>query len=81
VGKLADRIQQISGTKLPVESDDQRIRPAASEVGHLQADSTLASQLLGWHPSIGLEEGLQMTWDWFVRNENRKKRSNGSYVI
>lgn len=26
---------------------------------------------LGWHPTIGLEEGLQKTYEWFVENSKR----------
>ncbi|GBF33428.1 GDP-fucose synthetase [Desulfocucumis palustris] len=31
-------------------------------------DSSLAIRRLGYSPSVSLEEGLRLTWDWFVNN-------------
>jgi UDP-glucuronate 4-epimerase len=32
------------------------------------ADHTLARELLGFAPKVGLEEGLRRTWDWYQAN-------------
>jgi dTDP-glucose 4,6-dehydratase len=50
-----------SGSKIvykPLPVDDPQIR---------QPDITLAKQLLGWQPRVGLEEGLKQTIAWFRR--------------
>ena len=39
-------------------------RPAASEVGCLCCDYTKAKQVLGWEPSVWLDEGLNITLNW-----------------
>jgi len=40
------------------------VRPDGSEVERLLADSSLARELLGWEPEVGLEQGLELTIDW-----------------
>jgi nucleoside-diphosphate-sugar epimerase len=37
------------------------VRPPASEVARLCADSSKARALLGWAPSVSLDEGLAAT--------------------
>jgi GDP-L-fucose synthase len=33
-------------------------------------DSSLAREKLGWNPKIDSEEGIRMTYEWFLRNRN-----------
>jgi nucleoside-diphosphate-sugar epimerase len=40
------------------------MRPDASEVLALQADPTLASELLGWSATTDLETGIAATIEW-----------------
>jgi nucleoside-diphosphate-sugar epimerase len=40
-----------------------------------QADIGLAREALGYHPSIGFEEGLKKTWEWFSANQRAASRS------
>ena len=47
-----------------IETDPDRVRPAASEVERLVADPALARELLGWTPSVDLRAGLQRTVEW-----------------
>jgi NAD dependent epimerase/dehydratase len=54
----------IVGRELKVEGDDQRLRPAASEVSRLHSDSSKAARLAGWRAEISLEDGLRRTADW-----------------
>jgi dTDP-glucose 4,6-dehydratase len=56
---------------ITIEHDDQRARPAKSEVGCLLADNTLARELLGWDPRVSLEEGLKLTITWMEKNIER----------
>jgi UDP-N-acetylglucosamine 4-epimerase len=37
-------------------------------VRHSLADISLARSLLGYEPKVGLEEGLQLTFDWWQNN-------------
>ena len=47
-----------NGPEQPVNveigSDQQRFRPAVSEVGRLWADNQKAKRLLGWEPRFGV---------------------------
>jgi len=36
-------------------------------------DISLAREMIGYNPSISLEEGLKETWDWFLNNEDEHK--------
>ncbi|MGH7863442.1 MAG: NAD-dependent 4,6-dehydratase LegB, partial [Candidatus Binataceae bacterium] len=50
IGDTARLIAEIIGTRLEVENDPARMRPAASEVDRLWADNGKAARLLGWKP-------------------------------
>ncbi|HYZ47339.1 MAG TPA: SDR family NAD-dependent epimerase/dehydratase, partial [Sphingomonas sp.] len=70
VSELAERVIRLTGADaelvyraLPVD-DPRRRRP----------DIHRARQLLGWHPSVELEEGLQQTIAWFARAIERPQR-------
>ncbi len=65
IGDLAAQIAQLIGCEINIECDDQRVRPANSEVERLLADNSLARSVLGWEPAVGLEAGLSQTIDWF----------------
>jgi dTDP-glucose 4,6-dehydratase len=55
---------EIVGHELTVESDEQRVRPAASEVSRLHSDSSKAAKLAGWRAVVPLDEGLRRSADW-----------------
>lgn len=63
IRELAQRVVAVSGKDIPIEFD-----PSMPEGVHGRAaDRTLATQLLGWEPKVGLQDGLRLTWDWYVR--------------
>ena len=64
VGELVEKIQAIMGTRKPVVTDDQRIRPEKSEVMRLIADASKAKKILNWSPRVGLEQGLSSSIEW-----------------
>ncbi len=68
IGKLATMISEIVGIKVMIQCDEQRFRPAKSEVERLLADNSLAAALLDWSPQVDLETGLAHTIDWFRKN-------------
>ena len=71
IGDLADLIASETGREFRVNLDAARVRPPASEVERLVADNTKAEQLLGWEPTITLEEGIALTAAWMKQNKGR----------
>jgi dTDP-glucose 4,6-dehydratase len=63
VGDLAKKIFALVGKPVRIEQDPQRVRPAASEVERLLADSSRAKAGLGWEPRVSFDEGLSHTID------------------
>lgn len=61
---LAAHIFDLIGTTPEVEVDDERIRPALSEVQRLLADNSKARHVLAWSPQVDLREGLSRTIQW-----------------
>ncbi len=54
-------IRDAIGCEAEWQVDEQRLRPAHSEVGHLECDNTKAQALCGWSSQYSLEEGLRAT--------------------
>jgi NAD dependent epimerase/dehydratase len=71
IGDLVETIARRLGRPIRVESDEQRVRPAASEVERLLAGTGLAKQLWGWKPRYSLEQGLDETIAWVEKNLHR----------
>ena len=61
---LARMIIDLINPDIPLEHDEQRVRPQGSEVDRLVADNRLAQDVLGWRPAVDLEEGLERTIAW-----------------
>ncbi|MBN1656837.1 MAG: GDP-mannose 4,6-dehydratase [Anaerolineae bacterium] len=68
IGELAARIMALVGRELPITCEDERLRPADSEVMHLHAAHDTATALMGWTPRTSLDEGLSITIDWIRRH-------------
>jgi nucleoside-diphosphate-sugar epimerase len=64
VGDLASTILDLMGKNIPIKSDDQRIRPANSEVERLCAKNDKAQEILNWRPKHSLKQGLTETIEW-----------------
>lgn len=71
VGDLAHRIAGLIGRDIRIETDGDRLRPAASEVERLWADNRLAAATFGWRPATPFDEGLRRTIDWIRANADR----------
>jgi UDP-glucose 4-epimerase len=56
------------GKQATVELDASRLRPDASEVEVLLSDPTRANEVIGWRPTVSLEQGLKRTADWMSAN-------------
>ncbi|WP_337177352.1 GDP-mannose 4,6-dehydratase [Paludisphaera sp.] len=64
IGELVERIGAILGKPIEVETQDDRVRPSASEVERLQAGTALAESLWDWRPRYSLDDGLAETVAW-----------------
>jgi NAD dependent epimerase/dehydratase len=85
IGDTARLIARLMGRDVDIVSDDQRLRPAASEVERLWADNRKARELLGWAPEYsgleGLKRGLRETIDWFSVSDHLRRYKTGVYNI
>ena len=79
VGDLARLIVRLADRPVEIEQDAERVRPEASEVERLLADTTAARDLLGWKPAVPLEEGLRITFEWMC--EHLDGYRPGVYVV
>ena len=85
IGDTAHLIADIMGEKITIVSDEQRLRPAGSEVERLLACTKKIDGALGWKPAYagpeGLRRGLAETVEWFRNPENLKLYKTGIYNI
>jgi dTDP-glucose 4,6-dehydratase len=58
IGDLAARILDRLGIDVPVVTSPERIRPESSELFRLVCDSSLARELVGWEPTVSLDDGI-----------------------
>ncbi|MBM3262408.1 MAG: GDP-mannose 4,6-dehydratase [candidate division Zixibacteria bacterium] len=71
IGDLARRVIAIIGREVVLVEDSQRFRPPRSEVRRLIADARRAETLLGWKPTVSLDEGLTRTIQWISHHIDR----------
>jgi NAD dependent epimerase/dehydratase len=65
IGSLLTLLGQLMGREVHAVSEDQRLRPEASEVMRLVCDARRLQELTGWQPAHRLEDGLSETIAWF----------------
>jgi len=65
IGDLAQKIANLLGKSIHIESADNRIRPDKSEVERLLASNEKAKNLLDWMPLYTIDKGLEETITWF----------------
>lgn len=71
IGHLIETIAGLMDTDARLETDEQRLRPANSEVERLLSNNALAAQILGWKPTVSLQQGLAETIKWYKENPNK----------
>ncbi|MBL8449370.1 MAG: SDR family oxidoreductase [Dechloromonas sp.] len=81
VGDTVALIQEIIGTNVPVETDDQRLRPERSEVERLWCDNAKIRALTGFTPRVGIKEGLERTVEWLQQPANLRKYKAHIYNV
>lgn len=81
VGDLVRLIGKVMEADLDVREDEQRIRPAASEVMRLVADASRLRAATGWAPGHDLEQGLARTVEFFRDPANLARYKTDIYNI
>ncbi|WP_461187151.1 SDR family NAD(P)-dependent oxidoreductase [Arthrobacter sp. Z4-13] len=64
IGDLVEMAAKVTGSTAEIVTQDERVRPEASEVMRLLSDPSQALAELGWAPKVNLEEGLRQTAEW-----------------
>jgi NAD dependent epimerase/dehydratase len=73
IGELAAIIMDRCECDLPIEQDQDRMRPEKSEVMRLVCDNRLAQEILDWKPEYDIYRGIDETIDWSRDNMSRFK--------
>ena len=85
IGDTVRLIAELMGVNVEIETDEQRLRPAMSEVERLFADTTRLREATDWTPSYGgldgFKAGLRQTIDWFTDADNLSAYKSGRYNI
>ncbi len=85
IGDTVRLIGEVMGVDVEIDTDQERMRPANSEVERLWADNAKAARLFGWKPAYGgldgLRRGLSETAQWFSRAENLAAYKSSRYNI
>ena len=85
IGDMAQAIVDLMGREVAIVTEEQRLRPQASEVERLWADSSLMRALTGWTPEYGggagFRRGLRETIDWLSDPANLGRYKTDRYVL
>jgi NAD dependent epimerase/dehydratase len=79
VGDTIKMICSLMDSDIKVLTDDERIRPAGSEVFRLWCDNGKIQALTGFRPQYTLEQGLKETIEWFSVPSNLVKYKTNIY--
>ena len=85
IGDTAALIAEVMNAQVEIMTDEQRLRPEASEVNRLFGDNSRLRELTGWQPTFGgldgFRQGLQKTAEWFSDPANLARYRPGSYAV
>ena len=85
IGHTARLIAEVMNAEVEIITDEERLRPEASEVNRLYGDNSLLRKLTNWQPTYGgiqgFRRGLEKTAEWFMDPSNLALYRPGSYVI
>ena len=81
VGDVARMLIERINPDAEIVCDDQRVRPAHSEVERLLGCNKKAQALTGWKPAWSLAKGLDETIAWFRRSDNLARYKAGTYNL
>jgi len=81
VGELAQEMINQINPNAKIVSDEQRLRPAKSEVFRLFGSNEKIKQHTNWKPEYTLETGIAETIEWFKKPENLLKYKADIYNV
>lgn len=81
IGDLADEIMNQINPKAEIVRDEERVRPAKSEVLRLYGSNERLREHTGWQPQYSLQEGIAETIEWFRDKNNLKHYKADIYNI
>jgi len=70
IGDLANKIISFINNKAAIVNEKERMRPEKSEVERLLGNNEKLLQHTNWKQQYSIEEGLQLTIEWFRKKEN-----------
>lgn len=79
IGDLVAKIARIMGREVKIDSDEQRVRPAKSEVERLLSNPAKMHALTGWKADVSLDKGLARTVKWM--KERKSLYKSGIYNV
>jgi dTDP-glucose 4,6-dehydratase len=83
IGDAARLVAEVMGVDIAIEQDNERVRPAKSEVERLWADNSKAERLMGWAPRYGGLEGFRRgvaeTIEWLREPANLARYKTDQY--
>lgn len=74
-------VKRIMNSKVEFIVEDQRIRPANSEVFRLFGDNKLIHELTKYKPEYDIYTGLKITCEWFSNDRNLSKYKSAIYNV
>lgn len=81
IGELARTLAETMGEDVDFVSDDDRVRPEASEVMRLIADASELCGATGWRARTTLADGLQAAAEWFQDPANLSRYKTTVYNV
>lgn len=60
---IVEKMQRAMGSRIPVTIESQS--SSMPEKSRLTLDASLAHQVLGWRPRLGIDTGIEWTADWY----------------
>jgi nucleoside-diphosphate-sugar epimerase len=81
ISELCNKIIKISGKKIVIKSENNRVRPVNSEVDRLMGDNRKILKLTDWQPAVNLDNGLKKTYRWLSKKENLQKYKTNIYNL
>ncbi len=81
IGDLAGELVAQIAPEAKIVTDDDRVRPAASEVTRLYGSNKKIRRLTDWRPRHSLAEGLRSTIDWFRSSPATRSYKHDIYNV
>lgn len=81
IGDTVSLIKEIMGSNVEIICEDERLRPAKSEVNRLWCDNSLIKELTGFEPKYSIKKGLEETIKWFSADSNISKYKADIYNV